>query len=267
MEIFNLLIQKPLINILVVIYHLLVSAHVPYALGFSIIVLTTLIRLILYPFTAAQLKTSKKMQEITPQLNKIREKYKKDAKRLQQETMAVYSANGVNPAAGCLPVLVQLPILFGLYGVLLKIVHVKSINEVNSLLYSESLKLQHLWDSHFFGVSLGQDPSQLIKTVGPIILLVPVITALFQFLQSKMMAPSAEESAKKPVTKDGTPDFMSTFQTQTLYLFPLMIGFFAFRFPIGLSLYWNTFTLFGIIQQYRIQGLGGLGDWVKKFKK
>ena len=270
MEIFNILIQNPLINVLVAIYQLLMLAHIPYALGFSIILLTVVIRLILYPFTAAQLKTSKKMQDIAPQLNKIREKYKKDAKRLQQETMAVYSANGVNPAAGCLPVLIQLPILFGLYGVLLKIVHLKSVNEVNSLLYTDSLKLKHLWDSHFFGLTIGTDPSKVFSFSEPMtyfILLVPVVTGLFQFIQSKMMTPTAEESSKKKVNKDGTPDFMTTFQTQTLYLFPLMIGFFAFTFPIGLSLYWNTFTLFGIIQQYRIQGLGGLGDWVNKLKK
>ena len=59
-------------------------------------------------------------------------------------------------------------------------------------------------------------------------------------------------------------DFASAFQTQSLYIFPVMIGFFSYNFPVGLSLYWNTFTIFGIIQQYKVSGLGGLKGWVKK---
>lgn len=267
MEIFKILVEQPLINLLVAVYQMLIAIHIPSALGFSIILLTVIIRLLFYPLTAAQLKTSKKMQEMAPHMNKLKEKHKNDARRLQQETMNLYREYGVNPAAGCLPVLIQLPILFGLYGVLLKIVHTKSVNDINSLLYNDSMKLKTLWDVHFFGIPLGQDPSQLLSTFGPLILLVPVLTGAFQFVQSKMMTPPAEEQAKTTPNKDGAPDFMATFQKQTLYLFPIMIGFFAFKFPVGLSLYWNTFTLFGIIQQYQIQGLGGLKDWVSKFKK
>ena len=59
-------------------------------------------------------------------------------------------------------------------------------------------------------------------------------------------------------------DFATAFQSQSMYIFPLMIGFFSYGFPIGLSLYWNTFTIFGIIQQYRISGLGGVKDWTDK---
>lgn len=268
MELFKILIEQPLTNLLVVVYQLLMVINIPYALGFSIVLLTVIIRLALYPLTATQLKTAKKMQELGPKLNKLKEKYKSDARRLQQETMTLYKDHGVNPAAGCLPLLIQLPILFGLYGVLLKIVNLKAINEINALLYTDTLKLAKLWDTTFFGIPLGKDPSQLLGTVGPLILLVPVLTGVIQFIQSKMMMPTAEEQAKtKTNNKATTPDFMSTFQQQSLYLFPLMIGFFAFKFPIGLSLYWNTFTLFGIIQQYRIQGLGGLADLLKKFKK
>ena len=62
-------------------------------------------------------------------------------------------------------------------------------------------------------------------------------------------------------------DFASVFQTQSTYIFPAMIAFFSFSFPVGLSLYWNTFTVFGIIQQYKIMGLGGLGDLWQKIKK
>ena len=62
-------------------------------------------------------------------------------------------------------------------------------------------------------------------------------------------------------------DFQTAFQTQSLYIFPIMIGFFSFTLPLGLSFYWNTFTIFGIIQQYQVQGFGGLAPWLKKLRK
>jgi len=86
-------------------------------------------------------------------------------------------------------------------------------------------------------------------------------------LQSKMMLSAAPLATDKKIVdaKDkGKDDFSSAMQTQMTYLMPVMIGFFSYSFPIGLSLYWNTFTIFGIIQQYRISGLGGLKVWVDK---
>jgi YidC/Oxa1 family membrane protein insertase len=247
---FNTLIIYPITNVLVAIYQLLHLVGIPYALGFSIVVLTALIRLILYPLTASQLKASKKMQEIAPHINRLKEKHKGDAKRLQEETMKLYKEFGVNPVAGCLPMLIQLPIIWGLYGVLNTTFKQTSYQAINKVLYVESIKLHTLWDAHFFGLALGSSPSQLLKNVGPAILLVPVVTGVLQFVQSKMMfqAPKAALVEKKDKPSGG--DFASAMQTQTLYIFPLMIGFFAFNFPLGLSLYWNTFTIFGIIQQY-----------------
>ena len=89
-NIFNLLLIQPMINILVGIYDGLTYLHIPSALGFSIILLTVVIRFILYPLTTSQLKASKKMQELTPHINKLKDKHKNDAQRLQSETMALY---------------------------------------------------------------------------------------------------------------------------------------------------------------------------------
>jgi YidC/Oxa1 family membrane protein insertase len=247
---FNTLIIYPITNVLVAIYQLLHAIGIPYALGFSIIVLTAFIRLILYPLTASQLKSSKKMQEITPHINRLKEKHKGDAQRLQAETMKLYKEFGVNPVAGCLPLLIQLPIIWGLYGVLNTTFQQTSYQAINKVLYVEALKLQALWDTHFFGLALGSTPSTLIKNVGPAILLVPVITGVLQFVQSKMMFQTPKPIVAEKKEKKAGGDFASAMQTQTLYIFPLMIGYFAFNFPLGLSLYWNTFTVFGIIQQY-----------------
>lgn len=266
-NIFDTLLVIPIINILVAIYTLLSILHLPYALGFSIIALTALMRLILFPLTAQQLKSSKKMQDLNPHLSTLRDKHKGDAKTLQAETMKLYKEHGVNPIAGCLPLLVQLPFIWALYTVLDKVVRLDSgavLSYINGLLYFEPLKLTKVWDPNFFGLPLGKSPADLIGSIGIVILVLPLITGITQFIQSKMLFPS------KPPLKPGEKrkeDFASSFQTQSTYIFPIMIGVLSFTFPIGLSLYWNTFTVFGIIQQYQIQGWGGLSPWIKKLKK
>jgi YidC/Oxa1 family membrane protein insertase len=248
---FTTLITQPITNVLVAIYQLLVSLGIPFALGFAIILLTVLIRLLLYPLISQQLRASKKMQEIQPHVNKLKEKHKNDAKRLQQETMQLYKDHGVNPLAGCIPLVIQLPIIWGLYSVLNETVRQTSYEAINKMLYTDDLKLKALWDTHFFGVPLGQDPSKLFATFGPVMFLVPVITGALQFYQSKQMMPA--KPATPSVNKPKENDFASALQSQQLYVFPIMIGFFSYTLPFGLSLYWNTFTIFGIIQQYIMQ--------------
>jgi YidC/Oxa1 family membrane protein insertase len=266
MNIFVTLVEQPIINVLVAIYHGLSSLSIPYALGFAIILLTVLIRLLLYPLTKAQIETQKKMQDMAPLLSKVKTKHKGDMKRQQEATMALYREHNLNPAAGCLPALIQLPIFFGLYGVLQKAVSVKSLSDVNKFIYTDSMKLKDIWNTDFFGLPLGKNPGELIATVGVLILLVPLLTGVLQFIQSKMMAaPKTDvEKTNLPVDVDKKPDFGSMMQTQMLYMLPVMIGVFSYGFPIGLSLYWNTFTFFGIIQQYLITGWGGLSNTFKK---
>lgn len=266
-ELFNFILVNPIINILVAIYKLLYLVNVPYALGFSIIGLTIIIRLILYPLTHSQLKASKKMQELSPHLSKLKDKHKNDAKMLQQETMRLYKEHGVNPAAGCLPVLVQLPVIWALYSVLQHVVNLNSqelLKYINGVVFPP-LKLNSAWDTSFFGIPLGQNPGQLINIM-PLIILIPIITGVLQFVQSKMMIPPKTDDGKIK-EKQKKDDFATVFQTQSVFVFPVMIGFFSYGFPLGLSLYWNTFSIFGIIQQYQIGGFGGLTDLWKKRKK
>jgi YidC/Oxa1 family membrane protein insertase len=259
MNIFDIVLINPILNVLVAIYSFLNSLHIPSALGFSIIILTVIIRLILSPLLHQSLKQQKKMQQLTPHINKLKEKHKNDAKKLQLEQMALFKEHGVNPAAGCLVMIVQIPILIGLYQVLYKFIRNPSLKDINSRIYFSGLKLQHL-DTNFFGLSLAHTPSQLVHQVGFAIVLVAVLTGGLQMIQSKMMMlPKAEQP---PRDKDKEPDFATTFQTQSMYLLPVMVGFFSFSLPFGLSLYWNTLTIFGIIQQYIIQRFGGLVDWL-----
>ena len=266
MNIFDIVLINPILNILVVIYQLLTALHVPSALGFSIVLLTVVIRLILSPFMHQSLKQQKKTQALTHHVNKIKEKHKADAKRQQAEIMALYKAEGVNPASGCVFLIIQIPILIGLYNVLLKAVHIKSINDINHVLYSSSLRINHMWDTHFFGVPLASSPAQLIHTAGPIVLLVSVFTAVFQLIQSRMMMQKPAPGVVVEQKKKSEPDFATAMQQQTMYIFPLMIAFLSYNYPFGLSLYWNTLTIFGIIQQYIATGWGGLVDWLPFLK-
>lgn len=252
----NLIILYPLIAI----YKALLFIHISHPLGLSIILLTILIRLVLYPFIASQIRASKKMQEINPHLAEIKEKHKGNSTMISQETMKLYKEHGINPAAGCLPVIIQLPVIWILYSVLQNIVKAPNLvtAEVNRVITLDFLRLSHPLDQSFFFFPLGKTPAELLGTYGFIILLIPIATGVFQFLQSKMMFPAPQPGAVK---KD---DFASAFTSQSTYIFPIMIGFFSWGFPIGLSLYWNTFTIFGMIQQYRIAGSGGLGDLLNK---
>lgn len=264
-ELFNTIFVNPILNVLVAVYQVLVFLHIPSPLGFSIIILTILIRFLLYPLIRAQLTTSMRMQDLSPLLTKLKEQYKNQPQRIQQETLKLYKQYGVNPAAGCLPVLIQLPVIWALYSVLQNVVKYTSTSQVNEHLYSPFLKLTKLWDLHFFGIPLLKTPFELINTYSFLIVLIPLLTGLLQYYQSKMMfgkpktAPSTDLKKKpevksiRPAQDKKEPDFATVFQKQSLYIFPIMIAFFSFQFPVGLSLYWNTFSVFGIIQQKRMQ--------------
>ncbi|MBP9716412.1 MAG: YidC/Oxa1 family membrane protein insertase [Candidatus Levybacteria bacterium] len=264
MEIFNIAIVNPIINVLVAIYQGLLAIGLPYPLGFSIIALTIVIRIVLYPLISAQLRASKKMQDLAPHISNLKDKHKGDKKKLQEATMLLYKEHGVNPAAGCLPTLIQLPVIFGLYNVLNSVVHKNSselLSFINGIVI-DPLKLTSAWESTFFTIPLGQSPSQLLSSAPIIAIGVPLLTGLLQFFQTKMLFSSKPKDKKKR-----NDDFASVFQTQSTYIFPIMIAFFSFTLPVGLSLYWNTFSIFGIIQQYKIVGLGGLEDLWQKTKK
>lgn len=269
MEIFNTILIQPITNALLAFYHLLQSMHVPYAFGFSIILLTVFIRMLMYGLVTNQLRMSKKMQELAPQMNKIKEKYKGDMKQQQQAQLALYRENGVNPAAGCLPGLVQIVILlFGLYPALMNVLSKQGkdlVTYINNIAYAPALQITQPFNTDFFGLALDKTPTQLFAIVPVLAVLVPVLTGVFQFIQSKMMMPATEKKTVQQLNNPKPEDFMATFQKQTLYLLPIMIAVFSFQFSVGLSLYWNTYTIFGIIQQYLVSGWGGLEGWVSKF--
>lgn len=263
-DFFNLIFMGPVINLLVLIYQGLQALHIPGAVGFSIMFLTILIRILVWPFMSSQIKATKKMADLKPHLDELKRKHKDDKKALATAQMALYKEHGVNPAGGCLPALVQIPVFIALYQSIINILPGAGghISKINSLLYFPQLKLPSTLDPHFFGLNLGIKPSEF-GSHGILLLLIPLLTAALTFVQSKMALPKVvkhypSDSPKEEKEKEGMEESMGQVQSQMVYMMPIMIGYFAFSFPIGLAIYWNTYTILGIIQQYRISGWGGL---------
>ncbi len=267
-NLWNQLLVWPILNLLVALYKLFEYLHIPGPLGFAVIGLTLIIRLILYPLMAAQLRSAKKMARIKPHMDALNAKHKDDKKALQEAQLALYKEHGVNPAAGCLPLLIQMPVLIALYGVFNQVLNngnlQKVVAEINHVVYHPALHMNQL-DLNFFGINLGIKPAQF-QTHGYLLLLVPIITAALQYWQTKLMLPVAAAPASTPITnkkslvkvsdekKNEKPpeDMAADMQKQMAIITPLMFGYFALQFPLGLALYWNVFGLFGIIQQIAI---------------
>jgi len=206
--------------------------------GIAIILMTILIRVILYPLMQKQMVSMREMQKIQPLMKEVQEKYKNDKERLNKELMALYKEHKVNPMSGCLPLLIQMPILILLFQVL------RGFNEKIYSVYNGFPGFLSFW---LPDLSL---PDQLIKLPGSGIFgiqylgIMPILIGASMFYQQKMT------TAPATTGKDGG----SAEQTQKMMtiMMPLLIAFMSFSLPSGLTLYWLTSTLLGIGQQYLI---------------
>ena len=222
------------------------------AFGLAVIVLTIGIRAVLFPVFGWQLRTSRRIQAeqrlVAPQLQELRKKYKKEPQRLSQEMNALYKEHGISPFSsltGCIPALVQMPVLIGLY---------QSIRSVTGTLSASDrgfLWIDDLTKSAQQSCCAGSTGLAGVLT-HPALLILPLIAGLFTFAQSRMMMPpsrpdmSDQERSMQGVTK------------QMSFIFPVMIFVFSFLFPQGLAIYWATGTMFMVAQQYHLLGWNGL---------
>lgn len=234
---FRTFVTKPLFNSLVFI-----ASYMPgHNLGLAILVLTLLVKLLLLVPNQHALEGQKKLQQLQPRLDELKKKYPGDAKRVQEETMRIWKEMKINPLQSCLPTLLQFPILIGLFFVIKNGV---SIETSQHLLYSI---YRHLPTPFFGYMFLGLDLLQ------PNIFLFPPLLVLLQFLQMKMMMKKKQKPKDEIVVKPaGKGSWIPELDQQTVmtYALPLMIGFFALKFPSAVSLYWAVSTLFGIGQQW-----------------
>jgi YidC/Oxa1 family membrane protein insertase len=228
-QLFHTIIYQPIYNALIFLYNI-VPGH---DLGIAIILLTIIIRVILYPLAKKQIESQAKMQELQPEIKKLQEKYKNDKERQGRELMNLYKEKKVNPASGCLPLVIQIVFIIALYRALVAGINFSECKDLYSFVACPE-KVATV----FLGFLDLAKPS----------LILAVLTAAAQYIQTKMMMGKMKSSASSDKS-----DFAQVMNKQMLYLGPLLTLFIGAKFPAGLPLYWLVMTLFMIAQQYQTQ--------------
>lgn len=184
--------------------------------GLAIIGITVLVKLVTLPLTLKQDKSMRSMKDIQPEIDAIKTKYKDDPKMVNQKTMELYQEKKINPAAGCLPLIIQMPILFALFGIL-------RVDATGNFVYLPEISgnVKFLWMTM-------NTPDQFY--------ILPVLNGILSFLQQKLTG-----------SGDSNPQMKNM-----MYMFPIMMVFISYKMPAGLQVYWVVSSLAGIIQQYWI---------------
>lgn len=233
-------LSKPLALLIDLVYTKVLTPMNLASYGLAIILVTILIRLLVYPLTKKQMESMKKMQEIQPKMKELQEKYGKDRNKMAEKQMELYRQEGVNPAGGCLPLLIQMPILFAFYYALLSLgpklnQHFLWIPSLAKPGYREGMA----WLAPFNFQHL------LSSDVWPYLVL-PVLYILSQFVLQRM---SQAANAATPGSSSANSMMM---------LMPVMFGYITLIVPSGLTLYWFTSNVLQIIQQGLTTGWSGL---------
>lgn len=229
--VYNELLFRPLFNLLIGITNFLPT----HSIGISIILVTLIVRLVLLPASLHQAKqmhrNQSKMKEVKHELDKIKEKHKNDKTKQAQATMELYRKAGINPAQGCLPLLIQLPILIALYRVFL----IGITPETFQYLYTFVSPPGDI-QTVFLGINLYQPSLRL-----------GILAGLAQFAQMRIFMPTS--STPQPAGSEQTAQLMASMQKNMAYIFPVMTVFIALQLPAALALYWLITTVFALIQQ------------------
>lgn len=225
-EFIKAILYKPLFNLLV-FFAYIVPGH---SIGWAIIILTLLVRVLLWKPSAKTLLAPLQMREHRDDLQALQEKHKNDRTALAQAQIAFYKEKGINPLAGCLPLLIQLPIILILYRVF-----IVGINDIRpDLIYSFTPHLNTI-NSFFLGIDLAKaDPTFIL----------PILAAVAQYFQTRHM-----QAINPPMVGSDPAAMMAR---QMILILPVMTFFIAYKLPAGLALYWVTTTLFSWAQQIYI---------------
>ena len=241
-------------QILLTFYHWGTSIGLPGSGGLAIILFTIVARLIILPLTVKSIQSTRKMQELQPLMKELQRKHGKDPQKLQEETMKLYREYKVNPAGGCLPMFLQLPIFLGVYQAVI------SLTRVSPAEHAASAMIRALGDNGFNIASLPQTLGQPqlaggflwlpdLGKVDPFYIL-PVLSVVFQLLVQLMATPRIQDPQQKAMT-------------QSMLVLPIVFGYIGFTFPSGAVLYWVVGSILSMIQQYVISGWGSLSNYLK----
>jgi len=229
------LILNPFITVLTLLYSVFGNSAV-----LAIVLFTIAVRLIMYPLTAQQMRSSKIMQELQPEMKRLQDKYKNDREKLAQEQMRLYREKGVNPLGGCLPLLIQFPIWIGLYQAInhalaatpLQLIDLSGRFLVSGL--DQLVPLNNVW--------LGMDLTQAPTANPSYALVLPALVLVTTYVQSKMLTPPQQQS------NDGQPSQAQAMTQSMTTVMPIMMGMFSLSFSVGLSIYFIVSNLVSIGQ-------------------
>lgn len=228
-KLFRTVFYQPIYNLLV----FTISFAPLKDLGFAIIILTLIIRVILLVPSQRAIVSQRRMQELQPKLEEVKKQHAGNQERIAQETMKLWKQHKVNPFGSCLPMLIQFPVLIALYYVIST-----GLNPDNAYMVYAPLRGVDLSNLHtnFLGILD-------LTRVNAIVL--PVIIGALQFIQMKLTM----AKKKKPGEQAGKSSEMETASKTMVYIMPVMIALFTASVPAGVGLYWGVSTLFGIGQQ------------------
>ena len=246
-QLWNTIIFQPLLNLLLFLY-----AVIGRNFGVSVIVFTVLVRLITLPITNQQMRSAKKSQEIQPKLAELQQKYKNDKDTLAQEQMKLYREAGINPLGCVVPMLIQLPVWFGLYQ---SITAALPQNPLQLLNLAKHIYLRFPILSNLLPASLiPLNPSFLWLNLGrpDPYYVIPILTVASMWIQQKMMA-----------AQNADPQQQAMSQSMELMM-PLMFGWITINLASGLGLYFVATNVVGIFQQYFTSGWGSLASVFKR---
>ena len=227
---FNTFFYNPLYNGLILLLDVLPWLD----LGLAIVVFTILVKLILFPLSQKQIKTQIKIKEIEPKINEIKEKYL-DKQERAVKTMELYKSEKINPFAGFLPILIQIPIIFALYFIFLR----SGFPEINSEILYSFVKAPLDVNMMFLGLL---DVSQ--KSV-----ILAVLAGISQYFQAKLASPITKKTEKGGLGED----FARSMSIQMRYVFPVMIFFIAYTISAAVAIYWTTSNIFMIGQELYVK--------------
>ena len=248
--------------ILIAVYQFLENLGVPGAIAFAIVVLTLVVRAVLIPLYRKQLVSQRRMQLIQPELKEVQKRYKGDSMKARVAQQELFKERGISPLAGCLPLLLQMPLLFIMYSVIqhgltnqdptamltvfgVQVVDVHCTNIVNGVIDATKPCIDSV-------VPLLGDialPQAFLWIFGFGLSFLAIVSALLQLVQSRMMLPAADPDNTDPSVR---------IQRQTMLFLPLISVVYGGFLPAGLFIYWIVATVFSIVQQYLIVGWGSM---------
>lgn len=227
---FHTVLYLPIFNLLVFLYDLLPGADV----GFAIIALTVLIKMILWPFMSSSLRSQKALQELQPKIDELKAKHAENKEALAKAMMELYQAEKVNPLASCLPIIIQLPILIALYRVLLGGFGTETLNQLYPFIHNPEM----INTVFLHTIDLSHKSTYLA-----------ILAGYFQFMQTRMLI--SKRPPKQVSGKKGAMDetMLASMNKSMLMFMPVMTVVIGTNLPGGLTLYWVTVNIVSILQQ------------------